>query len=97
VALKALKPSVAGSAIQLERFRRETQTARKVTHPNVCRIFDMGIHRAQGRDRFFLTRELLAGPSLADRIEQGRPYSPEEALPIAAQIADALEAAQPAG
>ena len=97
VALKALKPSVAGSAIQLERFRRETQTARKVTHPNVCRIFDMGIHRGAGRDRFFLTMELLAGPSLADRIEQGRPYSPEEALPIAAQIADGLDAAHAAG
>jgi len=57
----------------------------------------MGIHRGAGRDRFFLTMELLAGPSLADRIEQGRPYSPEEALPIAAQIADGLDAAHAAG
>jgi serine/threonine protein kinase len=97
VALKALKPSVAGSAVQLERFRREIQTARKVTHLNVCRIFDMGIQNGAGRDRFFLTMELLAGPSLADRIEQGSPYSAEEALPIAAQIADGLDAAHAAG
>ena len=97
VALKALKPSVAGSAIQLERFRREIQSARKVTHPNVCRIFDMGTQNRPGRDRFFLTMELLAGPSLAERIEGGDRYTPEEALPIAAQIADGLDAAHKAG
>jgi len=97
VALKALKPSVAGSAVQLERFRREIQNARKVTHFNVCRIFDIGIQNGSGRDRFFLTMELLTGPSLADRIEEGAPYSTEEALPIAEQIADGLDAAHAAG
>jgi eukaryotic-like serine/threonine-protein kinase len=98
VALKALKPSVAGSAVQLERFRREIQTARKVTHPNVCRIFDIGIQNGSaGLNRFFLTMELLIGPSLADRLEQGDRYVPEEALPIAAQIADGLDAAHAAG
>ena len=97
VALKALKPSVAGSAIQLERFRREIQNARKVTHPNVCRIFDMGIQNGSGRDRFFLTMELLAGITLADRIERGALYTTEEALPIAVQIADGLDAAHAAG
>ena len=97
VALKALKPSVAGSAVQLERFRREIQSARKVTHLNVCRIFDMGTQNGSGRDRFFLTMELLIGPSLADRIEEGPPYTTEEALPIAAQIADGLDAAHAVG
>jgi len=97
VALKALKPSVAGSAIQLERFRREIQSARKVTHFNVCRIFDIGIQNGSGRDRFFLTMELLAGPSLADRIEKGDRYTPEEALPIATQIAEGLDAAHAVG
>ena len=97
VALKALKPSVAGSAVQLERFRREIQNARKVTHFNVCRIFDMGIQSGVGRDRFFLTMELLAGTSLAERIERGDRYTPEEALPIAAQIADGLVAAHAVG
>jgi len=97
VALKALKPSFASSAVQLERFRREIQTARKVTHFNVCRIFDMGIQNGAGRDRFFLTMELLAGVTLADRIERGARYTPEEALPIVAQIADGLDAAHKAG
>src|SRR5262249_55669054 len=98
VALKALKPSLAAKAAQLERFRREIQAARKVTHPNVCRIFDIGIESAaSGRNRSFLTMELLAGPSLADRLERGDAYTPEEALPIAAQIADGLDAAHAAG
>jgi eukaryotic-like serine/threonine-protein kinase len=97
VALKALKPNVARSAIQLERFRREIQSARKVTSPNVCRIFDIGIEKGSGRERFFLTMELLAGTSLGDRLEKGAPYTPEEALPIAAQIADGLDAAHAAG
>jgi len=98
VALKALKPSVAGSAVQLERFRREIQIARKVTHPNVCRIFDMGMQNGTaGRARFFLTMELLAGASLAARLEGGEPYTAEEVLPIASQIADGLDAAHAAG
>ena len=97
VALKALKPTVARNAVQLERFRREIQSARKVTHANVCRIFDMGIQTGAGPGRFFLTMELLGGPSLADRIEHGERYTPEEALPIAVQIADGLDAAHAAG
>jgi serine/threonine protein kinase len=97
VALKALKPSVAGSAVQLERFRRETQNARKVTHPNVCRIFDIGTQNGSGRERFFLTMELLVGTSLADQLEKGDRYTPEEALPIVAQIADGLDAAHTVG
>jgi serine/threonine protein kinase len=97
VALKALKPSFASSGVQLERFRREIQNARKVTHFNVCRIFDMGIQNGAGRDRFFLTMELLAGVTLADRIERGARYKPDEALPIVAQIADGLDAAHEAG
>ena len=97
VALKTLRPQLARSAVQLERFRREIQNARKVTHPNVCRIFDMGVHSAQGRDRFFLTMELLPGRSLAQRLESGPAYDVVQALPVVAQIVDGLQAAHDAG
>ena len=97
VALKALKPHVARSAVQLERFRREIQSARKVTSPNVCRIFDIGIESGSGRERSFLTMELLAGTSLSDRLEKGDPFTPDAALPIAAQIAAGLDTAHAAG
>ena len=97
VALKTLKPSVAGDAVQLERFRREIQSARKVTHANICRIFDMGLHTSGGRERFFLTMELLSGESLAQRLETGTAFAPNEALPIIEQIAEGLDAAHRAG
>jgi serine/threonine protein kinase len=99
IALKTLNPSFAGNAIQLERFRREIQSARRVTHPNVCRIFDMGVHGGgDGRQgRFFLTMELLGGPSLAQRLEAGPAFSTAEALPVLDQIAAGLEGAHAAG
>ena len=97
VALKTLKPSVAGHAVQLERFRREVQNARKVTHANVCRIFDMGIEGIGRQQRFFLTMELLGGESLAQRLATGQPYTVAEALPIATQLADGLQAAHESG
>src|SRR5437016_14280243 len=45
VALKIIRPDVARDARAVERFRREVYLARKVTHPNVCRIFDLFRHR----------------------------------------------------
>jgi serine/threonine protein kinase len=97
VALKALKPSLAASPVQLARFRREIQNARKVTHHNVCRIFDMGIQLSHGRECLFLTMELLAGQTLADRLDAGHLFSTADALPIALQIAEGLQAAHDAG
>jgi serine/threonine protein kinase len=97
VALKVLNPIRAQSAVQLERFRREIQSARKVTHHNVCRIFDLGVQRVRSKKRFFLTMELLPGRTLADVLSGGRQYRPKEALPILSQIADGLHAAHEAG
>jgi len=97
VALKVLNPIHAQNAVQLERFRREIQSARKVTHRNVCRIFDLGVQRVRSRKRFFLTMELLLGSTLAEAIGGGRRYRQEEALPIVTQIAEGLQAAHEAG
>jgi len=93
VAMKTVRPEAARDATAIERFRREIQLARKVTHPNVCRIFDVG----SSAGTIFLTMELLAGETLAQRLRRGGPMSAEEALPIARQIADALDAAHRAG
>jgi eukaryotic-like serine/threonine-protein kinase len=92
VALKTVRPEVARDAVAVERFRREIQLARKVTHPNVCRIFDVG----SSAGTIFLTMELLPGETLAQRLRLG-PMSTGEALPIARQIAEALNAAHQAG
>jgi eukaryotic-like serine/threonine-protein kinase len=101
VALKTVRPEVARDAVAVERFRREIQLARRVTHPNVCRIFDVSYHRNGGQPPedgvIFLTMELLPGESLAQRLHRAGPMTPEEALPIARQIAEALHAAHQAG
>jgi serine/threonine protein kinase len=93
VALKTLKHAVAKHPVLLERFRREAQNALRVTHPNVCRIRDIGIHTAGAQRRFFLTMELLEGESLAVRLSRRPPFSTSEAMPIVAQIAAGLQAA----
>jgi tetratricopeptide (TPR) repeat protein len=77
----------------LDRFRREVQLARKVTHPNVCRIFELGKHRGI----LFLTMEMIEGETLAYRIKAEGGMKPEQALPLIRQIASALDAAHAAG
>jgi tetratricopeptide (TPR) repeat protein len=99
VAIKVLRPEIAGDEQALRRFKREIQLARRVTHPNVCRVFDLVYdHPAEpagpgAGPRAFLTMELLRGETLADLLERGGPMSTAEALPIVLQIAQALEAA----
>jgi eukaryotic-like serine/threonine-protein kinase len=98
VALKTLSAGLAQSPVGLERFRREIYLSRRVTHPNVCRIFDLGEHEApSGRRTLFFTMELVAGPSLSERLESGPPFTPEEALPLITQIAAGLQAAHESG
>ena len=77
---------------RLARFQREAQVLASLSHPNIAAIH--GIE--QGADTRALVLELVEGPTLADRIAQG-PIPVDEALPIATQIAEALEAAHEAG
>src|SRR6185436_15439837 len=83
----------------IERFKREIQLARRVTHPNVCRIFDVSHHQPEGNAAgvIFLTMELLQGETLAERLRRTGPLSPQAALPIVRQISDALHAAHQVG
>jgi Protein kinase domain/Putative zinc-finger len=92
VALKTVRHKIAAHPKMLARFKREIYFARKVTHPNVCRIFDMGFHVAGGARVAFLTMEFLEGETLADRIERGR-MSSAEATPLALQMIAGLSAA----
>jgi tetratricopeptide (TPR) repeat protein len=98
-ALKTVRPDAGADVLAVERFRREIQLARKVTHPNVCRIFDVSHHRQPGSGQaiIFLTMELLTGETLAERLRRGGPMAAAEALPIARQICAALAAAHQVG
>ena len=97
VALKTLREEMARHPVQMERFRREIQNARRVTHPNVCRIFDMGVHRHGKHQRFFLTMEFVPGHSLARFISEKAPLSTADTLPLLTQIAGGLQAAHDSG
>ena len=92
VALKILPEAFADDPDRLARFQREAQVLASLNHPNIAAIH--GIE--QSGDTRALVLELVEGPTLADRIAQG-PVPLAEALPIAKQIAEALEAAHEAG
>ena len=98
VALKTIR-SDAGDERDAERFRREIQLARKVTHPNVCRIYDVFHHVEEGSERSvaFLTMELLEGETLAQHLAGRGRLTPAEALPLLRQMAAALDAAHARG
>ena len=91
VALKAIRPG-AGDSMQL---KQELLAARRVSHPNVCRIYDVAEHGAGPTT--VLTMELVAGPTLAEELRAKGVFSAEKALPVIRQIADALQAAHDAG
>jgi serine/threonine protein kinase/tetratricopeptide (TPR) repeat protein len=97
VALKVVRPGLATDRTIMERFRREIQLSRRVTHPNVCRMFDLGHHRDERQDVTFLTMELLAGETLEQRLARDGRIPVEVALPLVRQMADALDAAHAVG
>jgi eukaryotic-like serine/threonine-protein kinase len=92
VAIKILTESFANDADRLARFEREAKTLASLNHSNIAMIH--GFEEANGIQA--LVMELVEGPTLADRIAQG-PVPVDEALPIARQIAAALEAAHDQG
>jgi len=92
IALKVLPAAFVSDAGRLARFQREAEVLASLNHPNIAQIY--GIDRGAGGSA--LAMELVEGLTLADRIAIG-PIPVEEALPTAAQIVDALEAAHERG
>jgi tetratricopeptide (TPR) repeat protein/TolB-like protein len=103
IAVKTIRPEIARHSSAQQRFLREIQLARRVTHPNICRIFDLFEHTPP-RDAAgspaptsFVTMELLKGETLDERLRREGAFSVERALPIVAQMVAALSAAHAAG
>ena len=98
-ALKTLHQRLASSREALDQFKREILLARTVTHENVCRLFEFGRHESagDGKDRLFVTMELLEGETLSERIRRRGPFELAEALGLASQIAAGLAAAHRQG
>jgi serine/threonine protein kinase len=92
VAIKILPPSLAADADRLARFQREAEVLASLNHPNIAAIY--GLEESAGVSA--LVMELVEGEDLSQRIARGA-IPLDEALPIAKQIAEALEAAHEQG
>jgi serine/threonine-protein kinase len=92
VALKLIPDQFAGDPERLARFVREARLLATLNHPNIAAVY--GLHEAGGSH--FIAMELVPGEDLAQRLVQGS-LSVEDALDVARQVADALEAAHEQG
>jgi tetratricopeptide (TPR) repeat protein/tRNA A-37 threonylcarbamoyl transferase component Bud32 len=101
VALKTVRLDMARDDRAVQRFRREIQLARKVTHPNICRTFDVFRHVEKDggtqTEALAISMELLTGETLEERIRRNGKMPQAEALPIVAQICAGIQAAHRAG
>jgi eukaryotic-like serine/threonine-protein kinase len=97
IAIKTIRRDLSSQAAFLQRFRREVHLAKQVTHPNVCRIYDLFRHSDSDDDCVFVSMEFLSGETLAERLKRTGRMTITEALPIILQMTEALGAAHAAG
>jgi serine/threonine-protein kinase len=93
VALKVLRPELVDAPDAVERFRREVKLARRITHPNVARVFDIG---ERGGAKIF-TMELIDGEPLSATLAREGRLAPARAVEVASAICAGLGAAHAAG
>jgi tRNA A-37 threonylcarbamoyl transferase component Bud32 len=93
VAIKVLHPHLAADEAFVERFRREAIAAARLAHPSIVATFDTGTDG----DVTFIVMELIRGKTLRDAIKEAGTLPPAVAVPIAAEVAEALEHAHQAG
>ncbi len=93
VAIKVLVPALSADETMIERFRNELKLARRISHKNVCRIFDLG--NCEGT--YFITMEFVPGDDLKNIIGMMGPLAPPRALAVAGQVCDGLAEAHRLG
>src|SRR4051812_12134974 len=92
VALKVIRRELAAMPAMVERFRHEVKLARRVTHVNVARTFELGTSNGL----MYCTMELVEGESLSQRLEQRRKVPIAEAVSIVSAVCDGLATAHAA-
>ena len=93
MALKLLKPEVAVDKEAIERFGNELRFARKISHRNVCRVYDLG----EEKGTHFITMEYVSGEDLKSIIRMTGPMSPGKTVGVARQVSEGLAEAHRLG
>jgi len=93
IALKLIKPDIAADKKTVERFRNELTSARKISHKNVCRMYDLGKEKGS----YFITMEFVPGEDLKSFIRRAAPLSTARTISIAKQVCDGLAEAHQLG
>ena len=93
IALKVLVPELGLDERMIERFRNELKLARRISHKNVCRIFDLG----NSEGIYFITMEYVPGDTLKGILRMTGPLGPPRALAVAGQVCDGLAEAHRLG
>ena len=97
VALKTIRAEIASVPGVIDRFKREVKQARGVSHPNVCRVYDLFSTERNSLRIWFLTMQLLEGQTLLDRIREKGAFSKKECVGLIQQMVAGLNAAHELG
>lgn len=97
VALKFLPPEVAADPERVARLRQEVRVGREVSHPAVCRVYDIGEHRSERGVETFLTMEYIDGEDLSSLLRRIGALPREKALSVIRQVCAGLSAAHERG
>ena len=97
VALKFLPKSLSQDPVRLAQFHNEVRTARQVSHPNVCRVYDIGEVAAPEGPLLFISMEYVDGEDLAALLKRIGRFPEDKAIDIARQICAGLSAAHDKG
>ncbi len=93
VALKLLRPEITADPQTVERFRNELRLARRISHPNVCRVYHIGDHEGA----YYITMELVPGEDLTSLISRSGPFTAEQVISTATQMCEGLAEAHRLG
>lgn len=93
VAIKLIRPEIASDKTIIQRFRNELKLARKISHKNVCRMFDLN----RDKDVYYITMEYVQGEDLKSALRRMGPLSLGKAIFIAKQVCDGLSEAHRLG
>ena len=91
IAIKILRDEFINDEEFIKKFRRESQAAASLSHPNIVNIYDVGVDKVDGHDIHYIVMEYIKGKTLKEIIREKGKLSAEETIDYSIQIAEALE------